>query len=162
MLRGVAVDLQRKARASIELDASAKAHEDLLDILLPHDVYTRPPKVAPWYRSPTQLMFIFYDLLGMPEQFTRATKNKVRTRTTGDEALEALILLEPLYNLLLTTLQQYRSLSAFKKFTDMTLRPDGRMHTSFSPTAETFRWTSSKDAWGYGGNLQNLPEGAEE
>ncbi len=158
MLRGIAVDPQRKARAAIELESVTKAFERRLDLLLPEDIYPRPKKVSSWYRSNKQTAHILYDILLMPEQIAWKSKN----RTVDDAALEMLIIKEPMFYLLLTTLQQYRSLTAFKKFTDMSLRSDNRMHSSYSPTAETFRWTSSKDAWGLGGNLQNLPKGVEE
>ncbi len=120
---------------------------------------TKTKKASPWYRSPTQLATILYSILKLPVQRDRATNRP----TTDDAALQKLIKHEPMLKPLLTTLLEYRSLGVFRStFLACSLDWDGRMYTSYGVgMTETFRDTSSKNAFGHGGNLQNIPKGNE-
>jgi uracil-DNA glycosylase len=121
---------------------------------------TKNPKTAkPWYRSPKQLAKILYDIFKLPVQKDRST----RKPTTKDVALTKLMEIEPLFKPLLTKIIEYRSMGVFlSTFVQAKLDWDGRMRSSYSVGgAETFRDTSSEDAFGYGGNLQNIPKGNE-
>lgn len=157
MCNGVAIDQEEKAKQQRELLEATDQYEQLLDSLLPEDVYPRPPKLAPWYRSPTQQREIFTKIFGLK----RFWNNKKKAYTMDDAALEYYGKSEPILNKLTETMQKYNSLKTFKTFTSMKTSFDGRMRCSYNPTATTFRYKSSSSAFGDGGNLQNLPKGQE-
>ena len=71
---------------------------------------------------------------------------------------------QPLLLPLLRNIARYRSVAVFKStFIDMLTSFDGRMRTSYNIAGtETFRWSSSEDAFGSGGNLQNVPKGDKD
>ena len=158
MIRGVLIDQETKRKMSEDLEEVTKAYEEKLQELLPAVVYEQPPKVAPWYRSNKQQRYIFGELFGIKPYWNP----KKKAFTMDDAALEYYAKVDPILAELCTTLQQYRSLTTFRTFTEMQLGIDGRMRTSYAPTTETFRWRSSEDVFGTGGNLQNLPKGQEE
>ena len=56
-------------------------------------------------------------------------------------------------------IETYRSLSVFRNtFIMAPLDPDGRMRCSINVAGtETYRFSTSKNAWGRGTNLQNIP-----
>ena len=102
----------------------------------------------------------FYDELGLPVQRDR----KTRQPTLNAKALATLCEKEPLIRPLVELIERKRSLGVFlSTFCLMRLSPDGRMRCSFNVCGtETFRFSSSTDAFGNGGNLQNIPKGDEE
>lgn len=108
-------------------------------------------------KSPKQLQEFFYGSLGFPIQKHRKTK---RT-TTDDEALEALATTSPIIWPLVDAINELRSLATFNKnFAQAPLDADGRMRCSFNIAGtETYRWSSSRSAFGTGTNLQNVPSG---
>lgn len=159
MLRGVRIDRKRKGEVAGELLMRIQDYEAWFMRHIGPEVWTPPKNAKPWYGSPQQLGQIVYDVLGIKEVKNR----KTGSRTTDDEALEIIKKREPLLKRLCTKLQEFRSLGVFySTFAMAKLDADNRMRCSFSPTAETFRWTSSKNAFGTGANLQNIPKGKEE
>lgn len=159
--RGVRVDKKAQLELMQEMLELESEHTSKLDRLLPEDVYPRPKKVRPWHGSNKQQCTIFYEALGCRPKYNKR-KDGGRTLTVDDEALDKLKREEPLLAQMIELLQQYRSLSVFGSFARMSTGQDGRARCSFTPTAETFRWKSSEDAFGSGRNLQNLPKGQEE
>lgn len=158
MIRGIRIDPERKHMARHELDLRIEQYQERLEQLLPEDVYPRKPKASAYYSSVPQLNDIFHNYFGQKPYWNR----KKKTYTMDDSALEYYADREPVLAELCNTLREYRSLSTFKTFTHMPTSPDGRMRSSYTPTAETFRWKSSENVFGDGGNLQNLPKGNEE
>lgn len=159
MNRGVAVDEIKRGEQKIQQMEVAGQLENRMINMMPEAVYKQPPKLAPWYSSPKQLTEIFYDCLGIKPVRSRDTG----ALTTDDDALKKIAAREPALLPLTDTLQKYRSLRVFGDFIDMKVSPgDGRMRSSFSPTAETFRYRSSESALGGGRNLQNIPKGVED
>ena len=150
MLRGVNVNTERKAELSIELLDAIAEREQWLE-----DVIGRPlnPK------SPKQMKEFFYEELGLPTQKVRRTGKA----TTNDEALKTLAKKEPLVSPIVARISELRSLGVFlSTFVKAALGEDGRLRSSYNIAGtETFRWSSSKDAFGTGLNLQNLPKGDE-
>lgn len=104
--------------------------------------------------SSHQVMRLLYELHKAPKQY-----GKSGTLTADDEALAKVAkrrkALAPLVEHLLT----HRDLAKQRGFLDCTLSPAGRYHSSFNVAAAwTGRWSSSKDAFRRGGNLQNITE----
>jgi len=158
MLKGTLIDLEAKHIAATELAVVTEQFAEELSLLLPPDVYEQPkPPMAKWYNSTTQQARIFSDVFGMKPYWNR----KKKKFTMDGAALASYAEKEPILRAMCLKLIEYNSLTTFKTFTDMRVGPDGRMRSSFTPTASTFRWKSSTDAFGAGGNLQNIPKGNE-
>ena len=118
---------------------------------------TKSKNPSPWYRSPTQLAKILYEIYKIKPQRDRKTGRP----TTDEKALEAIMLSEPILRPLLTKVIEFRSLGVLMStFLQPPLDWDGRMYTSLSVGfTETLRDASSKNAFHKGGNMQNIPSG---
>ena len=160
MLRGVLVDRKRRARVAMELAESIDVRQKNIESLIPPDVYPRKEKAKPWFRSPKQQAEIFYDILGVKEVKNQKTKK----RTVNADALAIIAQREPLLAPILQSIEELRSLGVFySTFTQAELDPDQRMRCSYDPAGtKTFRYSSSKNAFGRGANLENIPKGSEE
>ena len=151
MLRGVHVNVVRKEELTMELlDAIAQRKQWLNDVV----GHTLNPQ------SPKQMQEFFYHEMGLPTQKVRKTGRP----TTNYEALETLAKKEPLIKPVTDCISELRSLGVFlSTFVKAPLGEDGRLRSSYNIAGtETFRWSSSKDAFGTGLNLQNIPKGTED
>lgn len=166
MTRGVAINERLRDRLGFEL--MEKYNELALDILriIPQSWAGEPGRSAKtkepvlWFASPKQTKWIIGELLGLPIP----TSRKTGTETLGKEALNELRDRYPIWRPLFDLLSDIRSVGVFlTHFIRAPLDPDRRMRCSFNPAGtETFRWSSSKNAFGRGANLQNLPKGDED
>ncbi len=160
MIRGVRIDTKVRAETSMDLAEVIEKYEQRLPRMMPSDVVPPVgPNAKPWYRSPIQQAEIFYDVLGISELKNRKTKR----RTMNDEALQRIARIEPILEPIIVAMEEYRSLGVFQNnFCRARLDPDNRMRSSFAIAGtETFRFTSSKNAFGGGTNMQNIPPGTE-
>lgn len=151
MNRGIKPDVKRRgAYAMFLMDEIAKRESRI------NHIVGRPFNV----RSPKQMQELFYQELNMRPIFNR----KTRTLTCDDEALRALANREPLVRPLVQSIAELRSLGVFlSTFVQAPLDHDGRIRCSFNISGtETYRFSSSKNAFGSGLNLQNIPSGDEE
>jgi DNA polymerase I-like protein with 3'-5' exonuclease and polymerase domains len=92
-----------------------------------------------------------------------------RSRKTGNETLDAEALERlrkdvPWAGRIWDALELQRSIGVFyNTFIGAELEMDGRMKCSFNTAGtETFRWSSSTNAFWRGTNLQNIPKGEEK
>jgi uracil-DNA glycosylase len=162
MNRGIRIDTKRRSQYGFELSAALADVQQRLTTIIPKQLTESLVKSSkrPWYSSPKQQQILFYDRLGLPSQRNR----KTGSTTVDDEALENLKAKYPelsgLFDLILTA----RSIGVFHNtFVNAELEPDNRMKCSFNPAGtETFRWSSSQNAFRRGTNLQNIPKGDEE
>lgn len=145
-----------RMRSQIEKDTIPR--EKLLNSLIPQNWIPRKQK-TPWYYSPTQTMYIFYEVLGLPRQYHKKTKEP----TIDDAALDTLARKAPWLKLVFKTQSELRSLRVFRTlFLDAWLDPDGKMRTRLNPAGtETFRFSSAKNNFGRGANMQNISSGDE-
>jgi len=166
MQRGVAIDEDRRNRIGFELmEKYSELATDLLRII-PQSWAGEPGKSAKtkqpvmWFSSTKQLKWVFGEMLGIKIPLSR----KTQTETLGKEALNELREKYPVWRPMFDLLSDIRSVGVFlTHFVRAPLDPDRRMRCSFNPAGtETFRWSSSKNAFGRGANLQNLPKGDEE
>lgn len=166
MLKGVRVNRELRDRLGFELmSVHAELGSKLLHIV-PQDLAGEPGKSAKtkepvmWYSSSKQLKWVFGEVLGIKIPSHRKTGNE----TLGKEALNELREKYPIWRFMFNLLGDIRSVGVFiTHFIRAPLDPDGRMRSSFNPAGtETFRWSSSKNAYGRGANLQNLPKGDED
>lgn len=156
MLRGIDIDKFAKANLATEIYEELMTRQSELTYMCGHELNPR---------SHLQMKAFFYDDLGFPKQKAKK-KNKqgIHPVTLDEEALQTLARKEPLLRDLFRNIVEQRSLGVFlSTFIEARLGPDGRMRCYFNPTGtETYRWSSSEDAFGSGANLQNIPKGLED
>jgi len=151
MRRGVAINKAERSKMGMELmQAMAEREQWFIDIL------GHPLKP----RSSKQMQALFYDDLRVPIQRNRKTGNA----SLNDKALTKIQTRLPLLSPLIKTISDYRSIGVFlSTFVRAPLDMDGRMRCSYNIVgAETFRFSSSENAFGSGTNLQNIPKGNEK
>jgi uracil-DNA glycosylase family 4 len=151
MLRGVRVD--ERAKASVANDLMNFIAETSAEIyaILGHQINLGSPK---------QLMQLFYGDLKMAIVKNKKTKQP----TTDDDALNLFKKREPLLTGLVDRIAMVRSASVLlKTFALMPLDIDKRMRCYYNLAGtETYRLNSGENAFGSGGNLQNIPKGDED
>ena len=149
MLRGIRPDLARRSSFAMHLmDEIAKREAWMIDVL--GEVVN--------IKSPKQMKELFYDQLGQRPIISK----KTRQVTCDDEALRKISDREPILRPVIQKIQELRSLGVFlSTFVNAPLDTDGRVRCSFAITGtETYRFASSKNAFGTGLNLQNIPSGS--
>lgn len=148
MDKGIRVDTARRGAFAMELLEEIAQREQWL-----FDVLGEPVNI----KSPKQMQELFYATLGQKPIFNRKTGGI----TTDDEALGRIADREPLLRPLIKRIQELRSLGVFlSTFVNAPLDIDGRMRCSFNIAGtETYRFSSSSNAFGSGLNLQNIPKG---
>ena len=160
MLRGVRVDLTLRKQLGLELyDVATQLESRLLQMT--GDYKPEGSKATTfWFNSPQQCLSFFYDFLGLSKQFNR----KTRQPSTDEEALNKLADKEPVIIPIVRTILELRSVNIFRKnFIEAPLGNDNRIRCSYNLAGtETFRLSSSKDAFGQGANLQTIPKGTEK
>lgn len=151
MLLGMRIDQKRRSEVAGQLMAAIAEYDALI-----HQIIGFPLNVG----SPQQMQQYFYGDLRLPIQLDKKTKRP----TLASKALGVLAEKEPLLRPLVALIEKKRSLGVFlKTFCMMPLDTDGRMRCSFNVCGtETMRFSSSENAFGTGGNLQNIPKGEEE
>lgn len=148
MNRGVLIDKKARNSFALELQEEMSKREQYFLDVLGHGLNPRSPK---------QMMQLFYDDLKLPVQLNR----KTRTPSLDDDSLQKLAAREPLIRPLIKWISEYRSLGVFlSTFVGAKLDYDGRMRSSFNICGtETYRFSSSTNAFDSGMNLQNIPKG---
>lgn len=146
MLTGVRCDLTLKAQYAEQLEIVRQELSEWIDIAV-----GRPfnPK------SPKQMQELFYGELG----FKPIKDRKSGSVTTNKKALQRLVFRQPLLRPLVERIEAYRSIGVFlSTFVKMKLSRDDRMRCSYNVAGtDTYRLSSSTDAFGSGTNLQNIP-----
>jgi len=159
MLKGVRVDTKYKANLLLSIMEVEGKYAEWFTKILPSSVFPQNPKNKPWYRSPVQQMRFFYDTLGIKE----VRHHKTFRPTVDDDALKIIRMREPLLAPITDSLSNYRSLD--NVLNNVILKPldyDGRMRCSYNQLPNTFRLSSSENAFGRGCNLQAITAGDEE
>jgi DNA polymerase I-like protein with 3'-5' exonuclease and polymerase domains len=159
MRRGVRIDREHRALLAFELSAAADDLSRWFSSIVPQSEVAPDAKV-PWFASPTQQRIFFGSDLGLRLPLHRKTGNE----TFGKEALTILSERHPEFTRLFDMLGEFRSIRTFhNNFIKADLDPDERMRCMFNTAGtETFRWSSSTNAFGAGTNLQNIPKGEED
>lgn len=150
MNRGVKIDLGGRQSMAAELTSELTKRSAFFLELLGHELNPQSPK---------QMQALFYEDLGIPPVMKRTP---VGSRPTCDDnALSIILLKEPLTKGLIHAIQEYRTLKVFlSTFVEAELDEDQRMRCSYNICGtETYRFSSSKNAFDTGANLQNIPSG---
>jgi DNA polymerase I-like protein with 3'-5' exonuclease and polymerase domains/uracil-DNA glycosylase len=151
MIEGIRVDNTSKARLSTELQTAIDERNEYVGYVVGYSLNIKSPK---------QMQDLFYRQLAQREIKDRKTGSV----TTNDAALTKLGEREPILFPLLEKISELRSLGVFRStFLEAPTDTDDRMRCSFNITGtETYRFSSSENAFGSGMNLQNVPSGDEE
>jgi len=150
MQLGIKIDPTAKADITQELDAAMDTTKVWIETVLGHTINLRSPK---------QMLTLFYTDLAQKVVLTRAKPGQPPRPTTDDEALDTIAKREPLLKPLCHKILHWRSLATFRdNFMEARLDEEGRMGSSFNICGtETYRFSSSENAFGVGMNLQYIP-----
>jgi uracil-DNA glycosylase len=164
MRRGILIDRAKRAEMGFQLAFEKEKINAWLKKIIPQSWLTDSefsPKTSKkfWWESGKQQKDLFYRILGFPRKLSRKTGNE----TLDAEALERLKKDIPWAARLWSAIETQRSIGVFHNtFISAELEPNGRMKCSFNTAGtETFRWSSSANAFWRGTNLQNIPKGEE-
>ncbi len=154
MNKGVRIDETARSKMALELMTEMNKRENFFSQVLGHPLNPRSPK---------QMTTLFYEDLKLPVIKTRAKKGIPGHVSCDDRALDVLQAREPLIRPLVKGIREYRSLGVFlSTFVNAPLDNDKRMRCSYNICGtETYRLSSSENAFGSGTNLQNIPKGVE-
>jgi len=151
MLNGVSINLQYKAELAFSLGAAIEERQARLEKIVGRTINPRSPK---------QMQELFYQDLGIKPVRSRKTGRL----STDEESLKRVGNREPLCRPLIKIIEEIRSLGVFlSTFVKMRLDVDNKARCSYNIAGTvTFRYSSSKNAFESGGNLQNIPATADE
>lgn len=149
MQRGFKVDQQARQTAQIDLRARIEGLQGSLN-LFAQAFWGKP--LNP--RSPAQLKDFFYKAMGLPEVWiSQKGERKLSTNRETLEKLEQYLYARPIIACILAIRDLAKQLQLF----DTEIDPDGRFRTSYNIAGtETGRPSSSSNAFGTGGNAQNI------
>lgn len=149
MLRGFKVDQTERQIAIQKLQQRIDHLENHVLQAYAHAIWDRP--LNP--RSQQQLIAFFYEHMRLPEQWTsQKGQRKLSMNRESLEKLEQYFQAMPVVACILTIRDLTKKLQTIEAEVD----GDGRIRTSYNVAGtETWRWSSSKNAYGGGGNLQN-------
>jgi DNA polymerase I-like protein with 3'-5' exonuclease and polymerase domains len=154
MRRGVRIDLAQRDKFVDALQARAKIVRHTYDSICEGLFGTT---INP--NSFNQLQFLFYTLLGIPEQ-TKSKKGEVKVGTDR-EILERIARDYPRGAVFANLIVRIREIEKQIEFLTKSLSPEGRFHTSYNISGtETFRLSSSEHPLRIGSNQQNVPPDA--
>lgn len=159
MDRGVNYDTKLRADYQSKLLALGQETSDWLLSAMPDDLQFSSGG-SPWYQSPLLQQEIFYDKLGIAPVIHKKTKRP----TLDASSFEIIRKRAPWLAPLIDRLNLQRSISVFNShFLNVRTLPSGRFGAGYNIAGtETFRWSSSSNAFDEGGNFQNIPKIEEE
>lgn len=151
MQRGINVDIKQRASFAMTLMQEISLREQWIIDTLGFPVNIKSPK---------QMCDLFYQVLRQKPALNRKTGSP----STDDESLRRIADREPILQPLCRKISELRSLGVFlSTFVNAPLDIDSRLRCSFNIAGtETYRFSSSQNAFGSGLNLQNIPKGGEE
>jgi uracil-DNA glycosylase family 4 len=149
MIRGVRIDHQKRNDLSLTLMQEMENRKHWLREVIGYELNPR---------SPVQMQDFFYRQMGL-----KKLMSKTGGVTTADAALQTLGAREPILWPIIRKISEMRSLGVFHStFVLAGLDIDKRMRCSFNVAGtETYRFSSSKNAFGTGMNMQNIPKGGD-
>lgn len=147
MIRGLRVDNSSKSALSEKLSIAISERNAELEHIIGYPINIRSPK---------QMQDLFYRQLNQTP-----IKKRGGGITTDDQALTKLGSREPLLLPITKRISDLRSLNVFRStFLEAPVDIDDRMRCSFNIAGtDTYRFSSSENAFGSGMNLQNVPSG---
>lgn len=153
MNRGIAFDKTARLALSFQLQEEVANRQAWLYEAIGHEINIKSPK---------QMQEFFYTEMGQKEVRVRRPDGTLGV-TTNDEALHKISAREPLLLPITRKISELRSLGVFHStFVQAALDIDGRIRSNLNVCGtETYRFASSKNAFGTGLNCQNIPKGGD-
>jgi len=160
MMRGILTDPAARKIVSDQLAADIATLDARLAPIVPESILPRKKGSSPWYTSPAKQKILFYEICGVQP----VRKQGGGAETVNKEALPVIAQREPILAPVITMLERRRSMKVYHStFAKMETDDDDRMRCSYNPTGtDTFRFSSSENVEGRGGNLQNIPSDKED
>lgn len=150
MLTGLRTDGPRRESLARELGTEMDKRQTWLNTVLGQEVNLR---------SHQQMQELFYGVYKIPPILHR----KTRRPTVDDDALEKIAKKEPLLAPVVANIQEFRTLGILKSTFVEAGGPIDRFYCSINLCgAETFRYSTSKNPFGWGSNSQNIPHAYED
>lgn len=147
MLRGIARDPKVRIDLTLSLMDDIAERENYLARILGHPINPRSPK---------QLTQLFYTDF----QHRRIYNYKTKKTTLDEDALMQIAKENVILTAVCFPIIEVRKLGQALGFVNTKIDADNRIHSSMKQTGtETYRYASSKDAFGFGTNLQNITVG---
>lgn len=155
--RGILVDQRKRAEVLAKYQAQIYQLSTQLTELVREGIGVPVvnEKGKMWWRSPTQLKNLLYDVMGLPVQRKRNANGQMAPATDRGslEKLEQYFIAEPVVLHLLAL----RDLDKKRSWLETDIDADGRMRSNFNIAGtNTGRLASSLSDFGTGGNLQNI------
>lgn len=157
MQRGVRVIPENRSKLAEEVQEQISVRQAFLNDVTGQELNVNSSK---------QMIDFFYHQLGQPPIMSRPKKGVPPHITCDDEALTKIATREPFLKPIVACIQDIRTLEIFLgNFILAKLDIDGRMRCSYNiggsesgkSAPKTYRLSSSKNAFGTGTNLQNIP-----
>jgi len=154
MKRGVRTCPNERAKAHVKIEASLARMQSELEYYVGAKINVNSPK---------QMNSLFYDVLQMTPVRKR-NANGIWVPSTDDASLQKIAEREPLVLPITDLVSKMRSARVFDStFVQMPMDRDGRIRCMYKVGGTgTYRFASTENAFGSGGNLQNIPEGDED
>lgn len=151
-VKGCRIDHNLKVNLTFQLHQAFDDRQKWMEEVLGQEINIRSPK---------QLQVLFYEDFGIKPIRSRKGKRGI---TTDDEALQKIGRSDPILKRVTDVISEMRSLGVFTStFLEAKTDWDGRMRSSFNPCGtETYRLSSSQNAFDGGLNFQNIPKGDED
>lgn len=155
MQRGVRIDKEERKWMDKKMETELAKRLSYFEFVLGHKLNVN---------SNPQMKKLFYEDFNLKPIMSRAKKGEMPHVTCDDSALATIALKNPILRPLIRAIQEYRTIRVFlSTFIRMPLDIDDRMRTSYNICGtETYRLSSSENAFDSGGNLQNVPKGGED
>ena len=149
MIRGVRVDEKKRGELSMQLTEEATKRNNFIREVVGYDLNIRSPK---------QMQDFFYRQMGI-----KPLHSKTGGVTTNDAALRVIGGREPILWPIIRKVSELRSLGVFHStFVLAPLDRDRRMRCTYNVAGtDTYRFSSSQNAFGTGMNMQNIPKGGD-
>ncbi len=143
---GVLIDLDARSDLRKKMESKIRATSDRINTLAKREVNPNSSK---------QVAKLLYDDLKFPKMYS-----KKRTITTDENAILILLKRYPSEEILSAIVSYRKDTKLVSTFLDVAVDDNNRMHTSYKASGtKNYRISSSKDLWGSGMNLQNIPVG---
>jgi len=160
--RGIRINLRRRAEVLSSMQVKIEQlSEQLTEIVrdgigFPAVNSIEKGKPKYWWRSPTQLKQLLYDVMGLPVQYKLNKDKGIRMPSTDRNALEKLdayFIAEPVIAHILAL----RDIDKKRAWLETDVDSDNRMRSNFNIAGtNTGRLASSASDFGTGTNLQNV------
>lgn len=156
MNRGVRIIEENRNKLAMEVEDQIAHRQETLNAIIGYPINVDSPK---------QIQGFFYEEMGLPVIYKKRGKGVPPTPTCDDDALRVIATREILMRPIVNCIADIRTLNHFHGFILAPADVDGRMRCSYNiggsesgkSAPKTYRLSSSKNAFGSGDNLQNIP-----